>query len=156
MKASYLLQPRQWVPAFAAGTTSVPEWGAVVVTKCQWAAGIRWMLLGGDKMSVSEYVPPEWTLPLGPRVKDEKYVKFCEGLKKEMFGTMSPAGLNFTFTEGSVTCMFLFCVHVSYTCAEVLAISWCVNTTNYYIAEELPDLVFLAAKVLFTLQIKKR
>lgn len=113
-----------------------------------------WPCTDSNKTSVSERVP-QHGLSVGPTVKDGKCVKFCSGLKNQILGALLLVWTPPPPEDLCYLCMFPLRVHVSYTCAEVLPISFYrpspVWIENYCVSEELLDLVFIAAEVLFTL-----
>lgn len=77
-----------------------------------------WPCTDSNKMSVSECVSQRG-LPIGSAVKDGKCVKFCKGLKNQIFGT-----LLLIWTPPSPENLSYLCLRVSYTHAELLRISF--------------------------------
>lgn len=94
VKASDLLWAQWRVPACAAAAAVVPVQGTVVVAKCQWASAL-WTVI---KCLCPKVFPPKHGLPVGSTVKDGKCLKYCKGLKYQIFDSLA-AGLNSTSTR---------------------------------------------------------
>lgn len=156
VKTSDLLRAQQWVPSHTEAAAVVPGWGAVMVTKYQWASGLIWTVIKCLCLNTSSSMA------------------FLRGLQSKMGNVWNSARV--WRIRVLIHCLLLvwtppppedwcylhihpLCVHVSYACTEVLPISFYrpfpVWIKNSCVSEELLDLVFIVAKVLFTYGMKK-